>query len=56
MKKRIPKKPRNIVAADLRTPKYSMRVVKPKKGKGSFDRNSEKREVDATVAKDELDK
>ena len=29
---------KNPVAKDLHTPKYKMRVVKPKKGKGSFKR------------------
>jgi stalled ribosome alternative rescue factor ArfA len=29
----------NIVAQDLRSPKYKMRVVKSRKGKGSFKRN-----------------
>tara|TARA_B100000029_G_scaffold178958_1_gene176319 strand:- start:467 stop:574 length:108 start_codon:yes stop_codon:yes gene_type:complete len=29
---------RNFIAKDLRTPKYKTRVVKPKKGKGSFKR------------------
>ena len=31
-------KKRNIFAKDLMTPKYRTRVVKPKKGKGSFKR------------------
>ena len=31
-------KKRNPIAEDLRTPKYKKRVVKPKKGKGSFQR------------------
>ena len=29
---------KNIIAKDLLTPKYKARVVKPKKGKGSFTR------------------
>ena len=29
---------RNIIARDLYSPKYKKRVVKPKKGKGSFKR------------------
>jgi stalled ribosome alternative rescue factor ArfA len=29
---------KNFIAKDLRTPKYKKRVVKPKKGKGSFKR------------------
>ena len=33
-------KKRNPIALDLRTPKYRSRTVKPKKGKGSFTRNS----------------
>ena len=31
-------KKKNIIAKDLLTPKYKARVVKPKKGKGSFKR------------------
>jgi stalled ribosome alternative rescue factor ArfA len=31
-------KKKNFIAKDLRTPKYKKRVVKPKKGKGSFQR------------------
>jgi alternative ribosome-rescue factor len=34
---------RNPVAKDLRTPKYRMRVVGSKKGKGSFQRNEKHR-------------
>ena len=30
---------RNPVARDLRTPKYAKRVVRPKKGKGAYQRN-----------------
>tara|TARA_B100001123_G_C15018299_1_gene910474 strand:+ start:784 stop:891 length:108 start_codon:yes stop_codon:yes gene_type:complete len=29
---------RNFIAKDLFTPKYKKRIVKPKKGKGSFRR------------------
>ena len=29
----------NPVAKEVRTPKYKLRVVKPKKGKGSYKRN-----------------
>ena len=29
---------KNIIAKDLLTPKYKARVLKPKKGKGSFKR------------------
>ena len=29
---------KNLIAKDLRSPKYRSRVVKPKKGKGSFKR------------------
>jgi alternative ribosome-rescue factor len=29
---------KNIIVKDLLTPKYKARVVKPKKGKGSFKR------------------
>jgi len=32
-------KKRNIIAKDLFTKKYKLKVVKPKKGKGSFKRN-----------------
>jgi alternative ribosome-rescue factor len=28
----------NPIARDVRTPKYKIRIVKPKKGKGSFKR------------------
>ena len=31
-------KKKNIFAKDLRSPKYRSKVVKPKKGKGSFKR------------------
>ena len=31
-------KKRNLIAKDLRTPKYKSRIIKPKKGKGSFKR------------------
>ena len=31
-------KKRNPIAEDLRSPKYKKRIVKPKKGKGSFKR------------------
>ena len=31
-------KKKNIIAKDLLTPKYKTRIVKPKKGKGSFKR------------------
>jgi len=34
----LSKKSRNFVARDLFTPKYRKRIVKPKKGKGSFKR------------------
>ena len=30
---------KNIIAKDLFTKKYKIRIVKPKKGKGSFKRN-----------------
>ena len=30
---------KNIIAKDLFTKKYKTRIVKPKKGKGSFKRN-----------------
>ena len=29
---------KNFIAKELRTPKYKARIVKPKKGKGSFKR------------------
>ena len=38
MKKKI-KKMRNYIAKDLFSAKYKKRIVKPKKGKGSFQRN-----------------
>tara|TARA_Y100001970_G_C13444548_1_gene467369 strand:- start:348 stop:455 length:108 start_codon:yes stop_codon:yes gene_type:complete len=31
-------KKKNLIAKDLRTSKYKSRVIKPKKGKGSFKR------------------
>ena len=31
-------KKKNLIAKNLRSPKYRSRVVKPKKGKGSFKR------------------
>ena len=31
-------KKKNIIARELRTTKYRVRIVKPKKGKGSFKR------------------
>tara|TARA_B100000959_G_C14667091_1_gene494860 strand:- start:143 stop:268 length:126 start_codon:yes stop_codon:yes gene_type:complete len=31
-------KNRNLIAKDLFTPKYKKRVIKPKKGRGSFKR------------------
>ena len=31
-------KKRNIIARDLKTSKYRTKIVKPKKGKGSFKR------------------
>ena len=33
---------RNFVAKDLFTKKYKVRIVKPKKGKGSYDRKKTK--------------
>jgi len=38
LKKKIKKK-RNYIARDLFSAKYKKRIVKPKKGKGSFKRN-----------------
>ena len=38
-------KKRNIIARDLLTKKYKPRVVKPKKGKGSFKRKKNKIKV-----------
>jgi alternative ribosome-rescue factor len=32
-------KKKNIIAKELFTKKYKIRIVKPKKGKGSFTRN-----------------
>jgi len=31
-------KKQNLIAKNLRTPKYRSKIVKPKKGKGSFKR------------------
>tara|TARA_B100000900_G_scaffold322304_1_gene281675 strand:- start:31 stop:159 length:129 start_codon:yes stop_codon:yes gene_type:complete len=36
-------KKRNKFAKDLMTPKYRIRVVKPKKGKGSYKRKRNKK-------------
>jgi|TARA_B100002052_G_C15312824_1_gene346220 alternative ribosome-rescue factor len=36
------KKKKNSIAKDLFTRKYKMRIVKPKKGKGSFKRQLKK--------------
>lgn len=33
---------RNPIAKDLRTPKYRVQIVKPKKGKGSYSRKRDK--------------
>ena len=33
-------KKKNLIAKNLRSPKFKQRVVKPKKGKGSFKRRS----------------
>ena len=35
-------KKKNLIAKDLRSPKYRPRVVKAKKGKGSFKRKKNK--------------
>ena len=35
-------KKKNSIAKDLMTPKYKPRVIKPKKGKGSFKRKKNK--------------
>ena len=32
-------KKKNLIAKNLRSPKYRSKIVKPKKGKGSFKRN-----------------
>lgn len=37
---------RNPIAYDLRTSKYGQRIVQPKKGKGSYDRQDSKKEID----------
>ena len=31
-------KKKNLIAKDLRSSKYKLRIIKPKKGKGSFKR------------------
>ena len=36
-------KKKNLIAKDLRSPKYRSRVVKAKKGKGSFKRKKNKK-------------
>ena len=35
-------KKRNIIAKDLFTKKYKLKIVKPKKGKGSYNRRKSK--------------
>ena len=35
-------KKKNLIAKDLRSSKYRSRIVKPKKGKGSFKRKKNK--------------
>ena len=39
-------KKRNKFAKDLMTPKYRIRIVKPKKGKGSFRRKRNKKNLE----------
>ena len=39
MATKLVKKKRNKIAKDLFTKKYKSKIVKPKKGKGSFKRN-----------------
>ena len=41
----IKSKKRNVIAKDLFSQKYKIRTVKPKKGKGSFDRKKLKVKV-----------
>lgn len=36
----------NPIAKDLRTPKYKVRIVKSKKGKGSYDRKQKENNND----------
>ena len=36
----------NPIAKDVRTPKYQQRVIKPKKGEGSFKRTNEQQTKD----------
>tara|TARA_Y100000741_G_scaffold96716_1_gene71837 strand:+ start:3462 stop:3581 length:120 start_codon:yes stop_codon:yes gene_type:complete len=38
-------KKRNLVAKELLTKKYKPRIVKPKKGKGSFKRNKRNKDI-----------
>ena len=40
------KKKHNPIASELRQTKYKQRVVKPKKGKGSFKRKTKKEDED----------
>ena len=44
-------KRRNFIAKELLTPKFKPKIVKPKKGKGSFKRKKKKYELenDATL-------
>ena len=38
-------KKKNLIAKDLRSPKYRSRIIKPKKGKGSFARSKKVKEL-----------
>ena len=38
-------KKKNLIAKNLRSPKYRSKIVKPKKGKGSFKRKKNKIKV-----------
>jgi len=42
---------KNLIAKDLRTTKYKPRIVKPKKGKGSFKRKKKQKKSNP-IAKD----
>tara|TARA_Y100001973_G_scaffold65737_1_gene96132 strand:- start:248 stop:400 length:153 start_codon:yes stop_codon:yes gene_type:complete len=43
-----PMKKRNPIAHDLLTPKYKQKIVKPKKGRGSFKRVKISKKLDTT--------
>lgn len=49
-------KPRDLIAKDLRTPKYRQRVERPKKGKGSFKRKNDETDELASRSLEDFDR